>query len=131
MPQNPSRRVLDVGQCTPDHLAIAGLLVEHLGAHVDRAHTANEAFKLVATDKYDLVLVNRLLDADGTPGLELIKRLATAQETQATPVMLISNQSDAQDAAVDAGALRGFGKASLYAAATFERLASCLGHTEA
>ena len=130
MPNDPSRRVLDVGQCSPDHAAISNLLAERLDVHVDRAQTADEAYELVATDRYDLVLVNRLLDVDGSPGLELIKRLATAPETRSTPVMLVSNHDDAQDAAIELGALRGFGKANMHSPATIERLASCLGHTE-
>jgi hypothetical protein len=41
--------------------------------------------------------------------------------------MLVSNLDHAQQAACDAGALPGFGKASLNDPTTIERLSACLG----
>ena len=60
-----------------------------------------------------LVLINRVLDGlfetDG--GIDLIRMLS--QRKNAPLMMLISNYDDAQQAAVEAGAIRGFGKSSL------------------
>ena len=42
------RRVLDVGQCVPDHYAICALIEGHFDAEVEPATTADEVFKAVA-----------------------------------------------------------------------------------
>jgi CheY-like chemotaxis protein len=127
MSEKKRPRVLDEGQCVPDHQRIANLLDVRLEVDVDPAYTADEAFELVASDGYDLVLVNRVLDRDGSAGLDLIRRLTMDERTRDTPVMLVSDYDDAQDAAVDAGALRGFGKAQIHVAATLDRIADCVG----
>jgi hypothetical protein len=57
---------------------------------------------------------------DGSDGMELI-RIAKREELT-TPVMLVSNYPEAQSAAVAAGAVPGFGKASLHTAQTREHL---------
>ena len=119
-------RVLDVGQCDFDHGNISRLISEEFGADVTRAATSEEAFRAVQAANYDLVLVNRILDADGASGLDLIRRLLSHDETRTTPVMLVSNYADAQDAAVAVGATRGFGKNALTSAETRDQLASLL-----
>ena len=68
--------------------------------------------------RYDLVLVNRVLDEDGSSGLELIRALKHDPALADVPVMLVSNHADAQEAAFDLGASPGFGKASLHSDAT-------------
>ncbi len=107
------KRVLDIGNCNADHRSIRGLLETHFAATVDRAHTADEALAALRAGRYDLVLVNRILDRDGTEGVDVIRRMKADPAVCGLPVMLISNYADAQDAAVAAGALRGFGKADL------------------
>ncbi len=121
MTDKQSRRVLNVGQCGFDHGNIARLLRDHFAADVDRADTLDQAEQRLAAETYDLVLVNRIVDADGAEGLEFIHRLQERSES-APPVMLVSNLPDAQQAAVAAGAVPGFGKSELTAPATFERL---------
>jgi CheY-like chemotaxis protein len=59
------------------------------------------------------VLVNRVLDADGSSGLELIRALKAEEQLRDVPVLLVSNYEDAQAQAVQAGAVPGFGKAEL------------------
>ena len=103
-------RILSVGQCGFDHAQIDRLLTRHLGAEVTAADTHAEALAAVASTPFDLVLVNRVGDADGASGLDLIRSLR-AETT--VPVMLVSNYPDAQAQAVSLGALRGFGKADL------------------
>ena len=119
-------RVLDVGQCDFDHDNISHMLSKEFGADVTRAATYEEAFRAVRAGHYDLVLVNRVLDADGASGLDLIQRLLANKDTRATPTMLVSNYADAQDAAVALGATRGFGKNTLTSSETRELLAPLL-----
>lgn len=120
-------KVLDVGQCGFDHGNISRLLRDRFGAEVDQAHTLDEAVGAAATGTYDLVLVNRIFDANGAEGLELVRRLKDDDRTAQTPVMLVSNFDEAQRAAMELGAERGFGKDSLNDVETTERLAEYLG----
>jgi CheY-like chemotaxis protein len=107
------KRVLSVGQCMADHGAISRTIQRHLDADVTAAATSAEALDLLRQESFDLVLVNRMIDADGSSGLDLVKQLKADESLAATPVMLVSNHDDAQREAVEAGALPGFGKASL------------------
>lgn len=121
-----SPRVLDVGQCNFDHPRITRFLAEHFGAEVDRAHTKDDALRLVKEGRYDLVLVNRLLDVDQTPGLEVIRAVKEDAASAEIPVMLVSNYPEAQQEAVEAGAEPGFGKAEFDREETVQRLAAVL-----
>ncbi|MDG3005519.1 hypothetical protein [Paludisphaera mucosa] len=122
------RRILDVGQCDYDHRRIAGFLAKRFDAQVDRAHGLDDARGLLENERYDLVLVNRLMDRDQSPGVDVIKSLKkdAAPELSGVPVMLVSNFPDAQHAAVVAGAEPGFGKADLEKEGTIERLSALL-----
>lgn len=115
-----SMRILDVGQCGFDGPRMADLLTRHLSAEVDQAATADEAKRQLASSQYDVVLVNRVLARDGSSGVDLIADLAKHGNT--TPFMLVSDQADAQQAAVAAGAVPGFGKAAIEEPATFEKI---------
>ena len=117
-------RVLDVGQCGFDHSAIAELLERLSKTQVDAAQDAQETEKMLAQKKYDLVLINRILDADGSSGVELIKKLRA--KPNCPPVMLVSNLPDAPLQAIAAGALEGFGKAVLHLPQTAEYLRQIL-----
>jgi DNA-binding response OmpR family regulator len=118
-------RLLDVGNCDPDHAAIRAMLIKHFDVSIDRVMFVDEALAALNRATYDLVLVNRLIFDDGSEGMALVRAMR-GDPAQKTPVMLVSNFDDAQHAAVDAGALRGFGKANLGAAATLARLAEIL-----
>ncbi len=124
-------KVLNVGHCGFDHGNIGRVLEEEFGAEADAVATGDAAFRAVRDGQFDLVLVNRLFDANGESGLDLIKRLQAHEETRATPVMLVSNYPKAQDAAVALGARPGFGKRALNAAGTREKLASVIGLSRA
>ncbi|MCH9033584.1 MAG: response regulator [Planctomycetes bacterium] len=119
-------RVLDVGQCDFDHDNIRRMVSEAFGGEINRASTGDEAFRAVQEAHFDLVLVNRVFDADGASGLDLIRRLLSNESTRATPTMLVSDYADAQDAAVALGATRGFGKNALTSSETRELLAALL-----
>jgi PleD family two-component response regulator len=114
--------VIDVGQCDHDHGQIRNLL-QSLGAEVLRAGTHDEATAMIKARTPQLVLVNRINDVDGAEGLDLIRQLLPAGFS---PVMLVSNLPEAQQAAVKVGALLGFGKAELKKAETAERLSAAL-----
>lgn len=118
-------RILDVGQCGFDGPRMAEMLKTKLSAEVDQADTADRAKRQLASSKYDLVLVNRVLARDGSSGVDLIADLTGHGNT--TPFMLVSDQDEAQEAAVAAGARRGFGKAGIEDAATFELIRSAAG----
>ena len=121
------KRVLDVGNCPPDHGAISSLLRKQFGAEVVQAHGPDDALSALRKKKFDLVLVNRKLDQDYSDGLEIIKQIKADRSLAAIPCMLITNYAEHQATAVSAGAEPGFGKLSLSAPETIERLKKHLG----
>lgn len=121
-----TKRVLDVGNCGFDHSAIARYVGREFSAEAVAAHSASEAIREAKSGKYALVLVNRVLDADGTEGLDIIESLKADPATQALPVMMITNYADHQASAIAAGAEPGFGKSTLHEPATRERMAKFL-----
>jgi CheY-like chemotaxis protein len=108
-----SKRVLSAGQCFADHSSLTRVLRGSFGAEVVSADSAKEALERLRQEKFALVLVNRVFDADGSSGLELIRAVKADEQLRDVPVMLVSNYEDAQAQAVQAGALPGFGKAAL------------------
>ncbi len=121
------KRVLSVGQCLADHAAISRMIDDHFHAQVVSVDTAREAVEQLRAGGFHLVLVNRLLDADGTPGLEVIKQLKQDAKLRQIPVMLITNYEQHQHEAVAAGAAPGFGKAGIGTPETLNRLRQYLG----
>jgi hypothetical protein len=123
-------RVVDIGQCDPDHASIRRL-AESLGLSVVRAYTAADARKLVAEPGVALALVNRIFDADGASGLDCIQELVGLTKSAHFPnpsmkVMLVSNYPEYQSQAVALGALRGFGKSALREPETAELIRQAL-----
>ena len=121
------KRVLSVGQCFADHSSIARTLREHFGAEVVAADSAGAAKELLREQSFDLVLVNRVLDADGRSGLDVIRQLKTDEALKPVAVMLVSNYDDAQREATALGAAPGFGKSALGRPAMLGRLEPWLG----
>ncbi len=111
----PGARILDVGQCGFDHGSIARFLKKVYGAEVTGADTAGEALATLRAGGFDLVLVNRLFDGDGSPGVALIRTIKADPDLANLPVLLVSNYPEAQAEAQTLGALAGFGKADLRA----------------
>ena len=120
------KRVLDVGNCVPDHAAIRTMLERTFGAEVVQADGPQDSLNLLRNQTFDLVLVNRKLDQDYSDGLEIIKQIKADQKLAPLPCMLITNYADQQQAAVAVGAEYGFGKKELSAEKTKERLAKFL-----
>jgi DNA-binding NtrC family response regulator len=102
--------VLSVGQCGYDDSRIAQVVRKALGMYVERAHSAEEARRLIGEKSYALVLVNRVFDAGGS-GIDLIGELKQSGVT--VPLMLVSDYADAQAKAIANGAAPGFGKSAI------------------
>jgi two-component system chemotaxis response regulator CheY len=116
------KRVLDVGQCAPDHVAIRRLVQGTFGAEVVQADRLDDALAALRREPFDLVLVNRKLDVDYSDGIEIVQAIKADSALASTPVMLVTNYPEHQQAAIAAGAEPGFGKAELGLAATREKL---------
>jgi CheY-like chemotaxis protein len=120
------KRVLDVGNCGPDHAAIRRLL-GRFDCEVLQADDARGALAALRAGGVDLVLVNRKLDVDYSDGMEVIRQIKADAAVAATPVMLITNYAEHQDAAEAIGALRGFGKLKFGKPETHDKLEAVLG----
>lgn len=122
-----AKRILSIGQCAADHAGIRWFLTSSIdGLDVDAAASEADATVALAARRYDLVLVNRLLDRDRSSGIDLIRRMKGDGRLSDVPAMLVSNLADAQNRAVEAGALAGFGKADLDDAA-LARVVAAIG----
>ena len=121
-----TRRVLSVGQCTADHGSICRLLEQEFATEVVPSDDARQALALARGERFDLVLVNRILDRDGSEGLAIVRQIKTEPALAALPVMLVTNYADHQALAVAEGAEQGFGKSELSLPATRSKLARFL-----
>lgn len=121
------KKVLDVGNCDPDHASISAFFSSNFDVQMGRAKLPTDTMSQLKSGPWDLVVINRKLDEDYTDGLEIIKQMKADPATQDVPVMLVSNLAEHQDAAVAAGALRGFGKLEYAAPETVERVRAVLG----
>ena len=122
----PSIRILSVGQCGMDHGQIGRALSRPLDAELIAADTHEDAKRRLGAGLFDLVLVNRVGDLDGAPGLDLIRDLKADPATAGVPAMLVSNYPDAQADAVSAGAIAGFGKSDLSSGRALAAIRSAL-----
>ena len=120
------KRVLDVGNCVPDHSAIRTMLERTFAADVLQTHGPADTLDLLRKESVDLVLVNRKLDQDYSDGLDIVKSIKADAKLGNLPCMIVSNYPDQQQVAVAAGAEYGFGKKELYDDSTRERLAKFL-----
>ncbi len=118
--------VLDVGNCVPDHASIKNLLTGHFDVEVLQTHASADTLALLKQRDVDLVLINRKLDSDYSDGVEILKQIKADPALAKTPVMIVSNYAEHQDAAVALGAERGFGKLELQDPATRQKLSALL-----
>ncbi len=123
-----AKRILSVGQCGADHGSISRVFQRAFAAEVVGIDTTVEALEKLRREAFALVLVNRVFDADGSSGLDLIKQIKSDEALAPTPVMLVSNYADAQKQAAEAGAVPCFGKAELGAVQMVERVRRVLGN---
>jgi CheY-like chemotaxis protein len=114
--------VILVGHCGPDTSFLKLAVLDALpGARIRNMDDEAELFSAIRAGRA-LLLINRVLE-DGfstTEGVELIRRVR--QQSPDTPCMLISNFAEAQQAAVNAGALPGFGKQEIGKPHVLDRL---------
>lgn len=126
-----TRKVLCLGNCAADTYAITNLIENHYDAQVIPVDTFDEALLRLSAGPVDLIMVNRVLNANGASGLTFIRQLKEDDRYKEVPVMLISNFADAQKKAEALGAIPGFGKAALHDPHTFGRLVPFLGEPSA
>ncbi len=117
-----SKKVLDVGNCNPDHSSLTRLLKKNFEVDVLRTHGMRDTLDLLKNEDVDLVLVNRVMDRDGASGLQIIQEMKSNPELSSVPVMMITNYEDAQQSAIEAGAEPGFGKSALTLQSTLDKL---------
>lgn len=98
------------------------MLADHFQVAVDREMFVDDAVPRLRQARYGLVLVNRLVFADDSPGIELIHAMKSDPSLRDVPVMLISNYPEAQAEARAAGGEPGFGKACLDDSKTLDLL---------
>lgn len=121
------KRVLDVGNCGPDHSSIKHFLAKHFDCELLQADGAEDALKVLRAGPVDLVLVNRKLDMDYSDGIDVIREIKAAADLAHVPTMLITNYDEHHEAAMEIGALRGFGKLDLAKPETAAKLQPILG----
>jgi DNA-binding NarL/FixJ family response regulator len=121
------RRIALVGHCGADasFLRIAVSSATKGTAVVSANDDA--ALKDLLEGSVDLLLINRQLDwgFKTEEGIELIRHLRAAHPS--LKMMLVSNYPDAQAAAVEAGALPGFGKREIGTPRVKQMIAAALG----
>lgn len=117
-----SRRVLSVGQCAPDHASICRFLTRHFQVEVIQSDSRQDALRAIRQGDFDLVLINRKLDADYSDGIEILRQIKADEKLQDVPVMLVTNFAEHHQTAVEAGGEAGFGKSELGDPRTAERL---------
>lgn len=123
-----SKKVLDVGNCGPDHSSIRRFFAANFpGVEIDQTHGPSDTLESLRNNQYDLVLINRKLDQDYSDGLDIIQQIKNDNDLADVPIMLITNYEEHQQLAVEAGALLGFGKLELQSTETVERVRSALG----
>lgn len=121
------RTVLDVGNCAPDHAAIRRMLTKNFDVEVLQTDGSSDTLETLRSRAVDLVLINRKLDMDYSDGVEILKTIKADPALAVLPVMIVTNYEEHQEAAMAIGAVRGFGKLSLNASDTLERLRTLLG----
>ncbi len=127
MDSHGTKQVLNVGQCQPDHNSIRRFVQAEFGAEAEYCADISAAMQRLCEERFDLVLVNRIIDATLDEGSELIQQMKESEFLREVPVMMLSNFDSAQMAAADLGAIPGFGKAHLEENETRELLRQYLG----
>ena len=120
------KRVLDVGQCGPDHSSIRSYLTRNFDCEVVQVDDGAGALAELKNGPFDLVLVNRKLDCDYSDGIEVIRALKADPDAASVPMMLVTNYAEHQEAAIAVGAIPGFGKLEFQKPETREKLAELL-----
>lgn len=123
------KRVVLVGHCGFDSGSIRQAVRSAVGDDTSLEGVNDQQSLERVANAESLLLVNRALDGrfDAGTGVELIQSLVSRSEAQRPRMMLVSNYEDAQEEAVTAGAMQGFGKSQLHSDATRRRLREAVG----
>lgn len=121
-----TKKVLDVGNCNPDHNALKTMLTGNYDVVVYRTHGSDDTMATLQSEAIDLVLINRKLDQDYSDGSEILKKIKACPEFAKIPIMIITNYPEHQELAVAMGAEYGFGKLQYKDPATHQRLSQYL-----
>ena len=122
-----SKTLLDCGNCPPDFQSMKRLVSQAFNANIIQCHGMEDTLQVLKTNKVDLVTINRKLDADYSDGIKIAEAIKADPDLCETPVMLITNYEDHQEAAIAIGCERGFGKLAMAAPSTRECLRPFLG----
>lgn len=117
-----SKRVLNVGQCGPDHGSISRFLHANFDVQIEQIDSGPDTLDRLRKERCDLVLINRKLDADYSDGTDILREIKADPRLAQVPVMLITNYREHQDNAVSLGAEYGFGKLELGSSDVVARL---------
>jgi DNA-binding NarL/FixJ family response regulator len=115
------KSVLSIGQCCADHSSISRLINQHFQIEIINADSSAEAFSLIDSNTFSLILVNRIFDANAESGLDFIEKYYS-KKASASPIMLVSNFEQSQKDALQLGAELGFGKSALTSPDTLLKL---------
>ena len=96
-------------------------------ASVLQTHGLDDTLALLRERPVDLVTINRKLDQDYSDGLEVAKAIKADPDLRDIPIMLVTNYEEHQQAAMEAGCVRGFGKLAIGSPATRDALRPYLG----
>ena len=117
----PHKSVLSIGQCCADHSSISRLINQHFQVEIINADSSTEAFSLIDSKTFSLILVNRIFDSNAESGLDFIEKYYSKKASD-SPIMLVSNFEQSQKDALKLGAELGFGKNALTAPDTLLKL---------
>ncbi|QDT27012.1 hypothetical protein Pan153_12020 [Gimesia panareensis] len=122
-----TKRVLSVGQCLPDASALSRFLNKHFEVQIEEADVEQDTLQKLKDTAYDLVMINRKLDADYSDGIELMQKIKNTPDVKPCTLMLVSNYVEYQEQAVGVGAAYGIGKNEYRDPETVARLQPYLG----
>lgn len=122
-----TKRVLSVGQCVPDTNSLVQFMTSHFDVDIDQSDVETDTLEKLKHETYELVVINRKLDADYSDGIDLIRKIKNITAIQSNHLMLVSNFPEYQEEAVEAGAEYGFGKDDYQREETVARLKPYLG----
>jgi CheY-like chemotaxis protein len=123
-----SKKILLVGHCGADGSYLRMAIKRAIGeSETLIAEDSQELSEALATKQIDLILFNRQLDYgfDSDQGVDVIRALRLSHPN--AKMMLVSNYPEAQQEALAAGALPGFGKRELGSPRVTELLRNALG----
>ena len=122
-----NKTLLDCGNCGPDFNAIRTMAEREFGALVLQSHGLEDTLATLRARAVDLVTINRKLDQDYSDGLEVAKAIKADPKLSDVPVMLVTNFDEHQQAAMEVGCVRGFGKLAIGSASARDALLPYLG----